>query len=63
MKTFSIGGVHPLDYKISRNKAIEPSALPTEVSIFTAQHIGAPAEALVKKGDKVVVGQMIAKAT
>lgn len=27
-----------------------------------SQHIGAPAEAIVKKGDKVEIGQLIAKA-
>lgn len=63
MKTFPIGGIHPHDYKISRSRAIEPLALPESVTIYLSQHIGAPAEAVVKKGDKVVVGQLIARAT
>lgn len=60
MKTFPIGGVHPHDYKITRQKPIEAMAAPSVVSIFTAQHIGAPAQPVVKKGDTVVVGQLLA---
>lgn len=63
MKTFPLGGVHPHDYKITRAMAIEEMTLPESVSIFTSQHIGAPAEPIVKRGDKVVVGQVIAKAS
>ena len=37
--------------------------LPDVVNIPLGQHIGAPATAVVKKGDKVVVGQLIAEAT
>ena len=62
LKTFKLGGVHPADNKLSANKAIEKMALPKSVFIPIAQHIGAPAQALVKKGDKVKVGQVIAKA-
>lgn len=36
--------------------------LPKEVTIPLGQHIGAPAKAIVKRGDKVVVGQLIAEA-
>lgn len=63
MKTFPIGGVHPHDYKITRNSPIEKAALPSRVVIFTSQHIGAPAVATVKKGDTVLVGQVIATAS
>ena len=56
MKTFPIGGVHPSDNKKwSKAKAIEPMELPDVVNIPLAQHIGAPATALVKKGDAVKV--------
>lgn len=58
-KTFPIGGVHPSDNKISRGAAIESMPLPKRVVIPLAQHIGAPATAIVAKGDKVVVGQKI----
>ena len=64
MKTFPIGGVHPSDNKKwSKSKAIEVMELPDVVTIPLAQHIGAPATALVKKGDAVKVGDKIAEAT
>lgn len=62
LKTFKLGGVHPAENKFSADKAIETLALPKNVFIPVAQHIGAPAQALVKKGDTVKVGQVIAKA-
>ena len=63
-KTFPIGGVHPSDNKQwSKGSAIEIMELPDVVNIPLAQHIGAPATAIVKKGDSVVVGQKIAEAT
>lgn len=62
MKTFPIGGVHPSENKLSRSKAIEVLALPDTVAIPLSQHIGAPAVAKVAKGDKVVVGQLLAEA-
>ncbi len=61
LKTFKLGGVHPAENKLSANKAIEKLALPKSVFIPVTQHIGAPAQALVKKGDQVKVGQLIAK--
>ena len=64
MKTFPIGGVHPSDNKQwSKGSAIEVMELPDVVNIPLGQHIGAPAPAVVKKGDNVVVGQLIAEAT
>lgn len=63
MKTFPLGGVHPHDHKISATSAIAELALADEVTIFTSQHIGAPATACVKKGDRVLVGDLVAKAT
>ncbi|MFV0366640.1 MAG: electron transport complex subunit RsxC [Mangrovibacterium sp.] len=61
LKTFILGGVHPAENKLSADKAIETLVLPKTVFIPVAQHIGAPAQALVKKGDAVKVGQLIAK--
>ncbi|MGQ8335165.1 electron transport complex subunit RsxC [Sunxiuqinia sp. A32] len=61
LKTFKLGGVHPAENKLSANKAIDVLDLPKSVFIPVAQHIGAPAQALVKKGDQVKVGQLIAK--
>lgn len=63
MKTFPIGGVHPSENKLSRAKAIEVLPLPDVVQIPLGQHIGAPATAIVAKGDKVLTGQKIAEAT
>lgn len=63
MKTFPIGGVHPHDYKISAASPIVAAELPAQVAIFMGQHIGAPATPTVKKGDKVLVGDVIATAT
>ena len=61
LKTFSKGGVHPPENKISAGKSIELLPLPQKVSIPVSQHIGAPATVLVAKGDKVKVGQVIAQ--
>lgn len=62
LKTFPKGGVHPPENKFSADKTIEVLPLPEQVVIPISQHIGAPAAAVVAKGDKVVVGQVIAKA-
>ena len=63
MKTFKIGGVHPQDNKqFSAHKAIVECPLPKQAIIPLVQHIGAPAQAEVKAGDKVKVGQLLAKA-
>lgn len=61
LKTFKIGGVHPAENKFSAQKAIEVLALPKTVFIPFGQHIGAPAEPVVQKGDQVKVGQLLAK--
>ena len=62
LKRFRIGGIHPHDNKISKDKQIEQFPIPEIVSIPASQHIGAPAEIIVKAGDKVKVGDLIAKA-
>lgn len=63
LKTFKIGGVHPAENKLSAQKAIEELALPKTVFIPVGQHIGSPAEPVVQKGDRVKVGQLIAKSS
>ena len=63
LKSFKIGGVHPAENKLSAPKAIEALAVPKSVFIPVGQHIGAPAAAVVQKGDKVKVGQLIAKSS
>lgn len=62
MKTFRIGGVHPSENKLSADKPIQIMELPKQVVLPLSQHIGAPAVALVKKGDVVKVGTKIAEA-
>ena len=62
LKTFPKGGIHPADNKLSANMAIEPLPLPVSVSIPISQHIGAPAEVIVEKKQKVKVGEVIATA-
>ncbi len=59
MKTFSIGGIHPSDRKISKDCGIEVLPVPSKVFISMAQHLGAPATPVVKAGDRVKVGQVI----
>ena len=61
-KTFTIGGVHPDDKKITAASPIQTLPLPQIAVIPCAMHIGAPAEIIVKRGDKVKVGQIIATA-
>ena len=59
--TFSIGGVHPNDSKLSKDCRIEVLPLPQTVYVSVAQHLGAPAVPVVAAGDKVKVGQVIAE--
>lgn len=57
------GGVHPFDGKeISKNKPITTFLPKGEMVFPLSQHIGAPANPLVKPGDSVMVGQKIAEA-
>ncbi len=60
-KTFSIGGIHPSDSKISKDCGIEILPLPSKVFISMSQHLGAPAIPVVKAGDTVKAGQVIAE--
>ena len=55
-------GVHPPSRKLGAVAAIERSPLPELVTLPLQQHIGAPAKVLVKAGDEVKVGQVIAEA-
>lgn len=63
MNTFRIGGVHPRDNKqYSAHQAITECPLPQKAIIPLVQHIGVPAQPVVEKGQKVKVGELIAKA-
>lgn len=57
------GGVHPFEGKeLSMDKPVEELKPGKELVYLLSQHIGAPAKAIVNKGDHVVVGQKIAEA-
>lgn len=62
IRTFSRGGVHPDECKLTAELATVVADLPNQAVFPLSQHIGAPANPLVKKGDKVKVGTMIAEA-
>lgn len=62
IRTFSIGGIHPEENKLSNDAATQVAALPVQAIFPLSQHIGAPAKPVVAKGDKVKVGTMIAEA-
>jgi len=62
MKTFKIGGVHPEENKLSAGQPIREAQLPKQAVFSMFQHIGAPANAVVKKGDVVKVGTLLGEA-
>jgi len=61
LKTFSLGGVHPKENKLSCDQKIKIIGLPKTATISLTQCLGAAPEPIVNKGDKVKVGQLIAK--
>lgn len=61
-RTFTIGGVHPEENKLSQNIPIKELDLPKQALYPLLQHIGAPAQPIVAKGDMVKVGTKIAEA-
>lgn len=62
LHTFRIGGVHPNDHKLTTEIATKQAELPTQAVFPLGQHIGAPAKPVVKRGDKVKVGTLLAEA-
>ena len=57
------GGIHPDDGKrFSKDQPIRPVVPQGELVYPLSQHIGAPAKPVVKKGDCVLKGQLIAEA-
>ncbi len=61
LKTFAKGGIHPPENKFSADKKVERLPIPKKVSVPVSQHIGAPSKVIVKKGDIVKTGQLIAE--
>lgn len=62
LRTFRIGGVHPEENKITAEIPTKVAELPKMATFPLSQHIGAPAKAVVQKGDTVKVGTLIAEA-
>jgi len=62
MKTFTIGGIHPPENKLTEDKAIEVMPVPAELCISLNQHLGKPAKPVVKMGTEVKKGQLIGEA-
>ena len=60
--TFS-GGIHPYEGKdLTKDKPVREYLPKGECVYPLSQHIGAPAVPIVKRGDRVLVGQKIAEA-
>jgi len=62
LKTFKLGGVHPAENKLSAQAPIEALPIPKKAFVPLGQNLGAPSKPLVKRGDEVKVGQLIATA-
>ena len=62
IRTFSIGGIHPDENKLTNEAKTQVAVLPKQAIFPLSQHIGAPAKPVVQKGDKVKVGTLIAEA-
>ena len=64
MRKFTFrGGVHPYEGKeLTAEKPVRVMEAGVELAFLLSQHIGAPAKSIVKKGDQVLAGQMIAEA-
>ena len=62
LMAFKKGGIHPADRKeLSAAAEITALTTPGTVVIPLMQHIGAPTKPVVKKGDEVKVGQVLAE--
>jgi electron transport complex protein RnfC len=54
------GGVHPPEGKhLTEDRAIEPGPSAKELALLLSQHIGAPAQPVVRKAEAVQAGQKI----
>ncbi|MTI95588.1 MAG: electron transport complex subunit RsxC [Firmicutes bacterium] len=61
MKKAFPGGIHPnYNKELTAGKPIATLPLPKKVRLLLQQHLGAPCEPKVQKGDEVTVGQLIA---
>ncbi|MFA4991278.1 MAG: electron transport complex subunit RsxC [Candidatus Omnitrophota bacterium] len=58
----NINFIHPPDFKITRDRNTETAPLPKKVILPLSQHAGSPSEPIVKPGDMVKTGSLIAQA-
>ncbi|MCC8180930.1 MAG: RnfABCDGE type electron transport complex subunit C, partial [Planctomycetes bacterium] len=64
MKSLFMGGCHPPENKdATKDLPLRPAQPPKFVAVSFSQHIGKPATPLVKIGERVLRGQMIAEST
>lgn len=61
LKTFTKGGIHPAENKLSAGTSIKDLPLPETIYMPLSQHLGAPCKPIVDKGDAVKTGQLIAQ--
>lgn len=63
ISSFPRGGVHPPGRKhLACDREIVRLTIPTTLVVPLSQHLGAPAKAIVEKGQKVTLGERIAEA-
>lgn len=62
IKTFGKGGIHPPQHKDTAGTPLLTLPLPKELRIMLAQSIGAASHAVVKPGDRLEPGSLIAQA-
>ena len=62
IKTFKKGGVHPEGNKFSADQPIKDFPMPKQIIVPLGQCLGAPADCIVNKGDRVLTGQLIGTA-
>ena len=48
IRTFSIGGIHPEENKLTHEAVTQKAALPKQAIFPLSQHIGAPAKPVVQ---------------
>ncbi len=56
-----LSGVHAPHYKNTADRAAEKIPVPEEIVLPMSMHIGAPSKPVVKPGDEVKVGQLVAE--
>lgn len=63
-KSFGFGGIRPEEFKdLTHHKKIENADVPNIAYIPVVQHIGSPSKVIVKVGQKIDEGQLIAEST